>query len=103
MDNLNYFMRERQLPKEMRVTLRDFFSSARKVHQTTDDAYLLNKMSPLLQGTVAVAASKRWLDQVRSLASSRPVASSTALQSAAAHRPISHVPLASGYVRRHGS
>ena len=64
-DTLNYFMRERALPKDMRHTLREYFSSARDVHEANDDGELLSKMSPLLQGTVAVSASKRWLDQVR--------------------------------------
>ncbi len=32
MDQLNYFMRERQLPKPMRMTLRDFFEASRQVH-----------------------------------------------------------------------
>ena len=64
MDHLNYFMRERELPKEMRLTLRDYFESARAVHQVSGDAELLAKMSPLLQGTVACRANKPWLDQV---------------------------------------
>ena len=60
MDNLNYFMRERELTREMRLTLRDYFQNARRVHQTTDDGDLLEKMSPLLQGTVALAANRKW-------------------------------------------
>lgn len=64
MDQLNYFMRKRQLPREMRHQLRDYFTSARTVHQVSGDAELLSKMSPLLQGTVACCANKPWLDQV---------------------------------------
>ena len=64
MDQLNYFMRERKLPKEMRFTLREYFTSARQVHQVSGDKDLLEKMSPLLQGTVAVRANKLWLDQI---------------------------------------
>ena len=64
MDQLNHFMRQRRLPREMRMRLRDFFSSARRVHQVTGDAELLAKMSPLLQGTVACCANKPWLDQI---------------------------------------
>ena len=33
MDQLNYFMRERLLPSRMRMALRDFFRSARRVNQ----------------------------------------------------------------------
>jgi len=64
MDQLNYFMRERGLPRPMRYALRDYFTNARNVHQITSDADLLSKMSPLLQGTVALAANRRWLGQV---------------------------------------
>lgn len=68
MDSLNFYMTERKLPKEMRITLRDYFQSARRVHQTNDDATLLSKMSPLLQGVVALAANKKWMDSVPMLA-----------------------------------
>ena len=64
LDQLNYFMRERRLPKDMRFTLREYFASARMVHQVSGDRELLQKMSPLLQGTVAVRANKLWLDQI---------------------------------------
>mgnify|MGYP001333030335 CR=1 FL=1 len=64
MDQLNYFMRERGLPKAMRMTLREYFSNARRVHQLNDDGDLLEKMSPLLQGTVALTAYKQWIDHI---------------------------------------
>ena len=64
LDQLNYFMRERSLPRAMRMTLRDFFQASRRVNQLNDDADLLDKMSPLLQGTVALAANKLWIDQI---------------------------------------
>ena len=49
MDSLNYFMRERELPRQMRMALRDFFTNAKRVHQLNDDGDLLDRMSPLLQ------------------------------------------------------
>ena len=61
---LNYFMRERELPREMRMQLRGYFESARRVHRGATDGGLLNKMSPMLQGTVAWRANKPWLDRV---------------------------------------
>eukprot|EP00966_Prymnesium_polylepis_P143900 3321798-Prymnesium_polylepis.1 len=64
MDQLNEFMRERCLPKEMRFQLREFFQFARQVHQVSDDSELLSKMSPMLQGRVALASNRRWLDKV---------------------------------------
>ena len=57
-------MRERELPREMRITLRDYFTNARNVHAVSGDSDLLAKMSPLLQGTVACRANKPWLDQI---------------------------------------
>jgi len=64
MDQLNHFMRQRHLPREMRLMLRDYFAAAREVHQVSGDAELLAKMSPLLQGTVACCANKPWLDKI---------------------------------------
>ena len=74
MDQLNYFMRDRGLPGPMRITLREYFMNARKVHQVNGDSDLLARMSPLLQSTVALTANKRWLDRIwffRDLAHSR--------------------------------
>ena len=64
MDTLNYFMRERQLPKDMRIMLREYFHNARHMLEANDDEDLLAKMSPLLKGTVAVAANSIWLGQI---------------------------------------
>jgi hypothetical protein len=64
MDQLNYFMSERNLPKEMRMMLREFFQNARRVHQGHTEAELIGKMSPLLQGAVAVRANRAWLAQI---------------------------------------
>ena len=64
MDQLNLFMRERQLPREMRIVLRDFVKSARRINQLNDDAELLGKLSPELQATVALAANREWLGQI---------------------------------------
>lgn len=64
MDSLNFYMTERKLPKEMRMTLRDYFQNSRYVHQSNDEASLISKMSPLLQGVVALAANKKWIDGV---------------------------------------
>jgi len=64
MDSLNTFMRERQLPRQMRRQLREYFDHARRVREVSDDAQLLQSMSPLLQGTVAFAANKEWLDKI---------------------------------------
>ena len=64
MDQLNYFMRQRALPRSMRMTLREFFTQARRINQMNEDGDLLEKMSPLLQGSVALAANKEWVTQI---------------------------------------
>lgn len=48
----------------MRIQLRDFLKKARRVNQLNDDGDLLNKLSPHLQGTVALAANKKWIGQI---------------------------------------
>lgn len=64
MDKLNFFMRDRALPKGLRFKLRDFFASSRGIRQRGKDQELLKMMSPLLQCTVALEANKVWLEQV---------------------------------------
>ena len=64
LDALNYFMRERELPRRLRMTLREFFNNARRIHELNNDGHLLNKMSPLLQGVVAITANRKWLQHV---------------------------------------
>ena len=54
---LNYFMKDRGLPRPLRMLLREYFSSARRVHQLNTDIGLLEKMSPLLQGNGACACT----------------------------------------------
>ena len=64
MDQLNFFMRERALPRQLRRELREFFQQARRVREVNDDSALLDSMSPLLQGTVAFAANRKWLRKI---------------------------------------
>ena len=64
MDHLNQFMKERRLPPQMRRLTRDYFASARGVHQLLTDEDLFGQMSPLLRGTVAIAANQEWIRQV---------------------------------------
>jgi len=64
MDSLNYFMRDRHLPWEMRVKLRVFFENSRYVRQREEDQALFTKMSPYLQSTVALEANRRWIRMI---------------------------------------
>lgn len=61
MDSLNFFMRDRGLPKPMRFVLRTFFENSRLVRQKEEDQKLFEKMSPLLQCSVALEANRRWV------------------------------------------
>ena len=64
MDSLNFFMRDRQLNKELRLSLRDYFAQSREIRQRIQDQKLIEKMSPLLQNTVSFEANRVWLDQI---------------------------------------
>ena len=57
MDALNLFCRERGLDRPLRIQLREFLREARRVNQLSDDAELLDKFSPLMQGKIAIAAN----------------------------------------------
>ena len=63
MDALNAFMRERGLQTDLRVRCRTFFHATRKMATLTDDSELLEKMSPLLRGTVALETHRSWLSR----------------------------------------
>ena len=45
MDALSHFMRERQLPRAMRLRLRDYFGAARRLHLQAEQRELLDKMN----------------------------------------------------------
>jgi len=64
MDSLNVFMRERGLPKSLKVELRTFFHNSRKLQQAAQEANLISMMSPLMQATVALQANQAWLNRI---------------------------------------
>ena len=64
MDGLNSFMSQYQLPREMRIRLREYFMQAQHMHQGQRRRELLNLMSPMLHGEVALAISGSWLRKV---------------------------------------
>ena len=57
-------MRERALPRKMRMALRDFFRSSRRINQLNQDGRLLDHLTPHLQGVVALTANQVWVNQV---------------------------------------
>jgi len=64
MDDLNYMMEERSIDVAMRVRLRSFFLSTRHTQRHARHKDILAKMSPCLQGEVALATNSTWLQKV---------------------------------------
>jgi len=64
MEHLNRFMSEKHLSRDLRDKLRNFFEEARQVHRGADDEQLLDEMSPMLRGLVAMSTHGRWLIRV---------------------------------------
>merc|ERR1719473_1825267 len=64
MDALNLFMRERGLPKSLKVALRTYFHNSRRLQRLNSETHLISMMSPLMQSTVALQANKDWLDRI---------------------------------------
>ena len=64
MDDLNLYMNENNLPRDLRIRLREYFMYCR--HQQRQKYYqgLLTKMSPALRGEVTVFINRAWIDQV---------------------------------------
>lgn len=64
MDSLNMFMRERGLPRSLKIALRTYFHNSRRLHRAHAEGHLIGMMSPLMQSTVALQANKSWLDRI---------------------------------------
>jgi len=64
MDNLNCMMRDRGLPTPVRKRLRTFFLSARQAQRTEQQEQLLCRLSPVLQGEVALLSNWSWVNKV---------------------------------------
>ena len=64
MDGLNMFMRERGLEKKLRIQLRVYFHNCRKMYRVSGDTEILERMSPMLRGVVALEAHRPWMKRV---------------------------------------
>ncbi|CEL92732.1 unnamed protein product [Vitrella brassicaformis CCMP3155] len=64
MDDLNDMMRDRRLEPNLQVRLRTYFQNAHHLQRLISHRTLIDKMSPQLQGEVALAANKPWLQKV---------------------------------------
>ena len=67
MDQLNQFMSIYGLAPEMRQRLREYFQQSRHVQRGQQRKRVLEWMSPLLKGEVALAINRRWLQKIRFL------------------------------------
>jgi len=64
MDDLNHMMKDRELSYPMRRRLRSFFLSTKDINRHAQQQVLLHKMSPALQGEVAMATTWIWLCKI---------------------------------------
>ena len=64
MDDLNVFMSNKRLPTDMRRRLREYFHQTKHLQMSTAQNHLYRMMSPSLQGEVAWAANRRWLERI---------------------------------------
>ena len=96
MDQLNHFMRDRGLSKSMKIKLRLFFHNTKEMQRTHEERVLMSKMSPLMQGVVALHANTHWIDRVWYLSSNQLPSSSCeeGLQLRAEHKAfVAHIAL----------
>jgi len=64
MDDLNVFMSNKRLPTDMRRRLREYFHQTKHLQMSSAQNHLYSMMSPSLQGEVAWAANRRWLERI---------------------------------------
>lgn len=64
MDDLNNMMQDRSVPYTMRRRLRKFFLNTRDTQRYASQRELFSKMSPALQGEVALITNQIWIEKV---------------------------------------
>ena len=64
MDELNYFCREKQLPRAMTVKLREFLTQTAHVHRQNRFDVVLDTMSPRLKADAALCWAKETMQRV---------------------------------------
>ena len=72
MDDLNSFIRQRRLPRELQWRLREYFHKTRHLIHSAHSNQLLQKMSPSLQGEVLWIVNHVWLRRIRFLRGCEP-------------------------------
>lgn len=64
MDELNFFMRDHNLPKEQRMKLREYLTESRPLQHLQSYKQIMGLLTPTMQGAVAYASNKEWLTNV---------------------------------------
>jgi len=64
LDSLNWFMRDRNMPQDMRIRLRKFFYEAKEVNKQREMRSVVDHMSPMLQGECAMFMHQERLARV---------------------------------------
>jgi len=64
MDDLNTFMASQGIPREMRISLREYFHQTKHLQVARANRQLIENMSPMLQGQVVWKINETWLKHV---------------------------------------
>lgn len=64
MDDVNFMMGDRGLPRAMKQRIRSYFLSTRDVQRHLYQRQILQRMSPDLQGDVAMTINRPWISKV---------------------------------------
>jgi len=64
MDDLNWLMRDRQVPHNICIKLRRYFHETREMKRRRAENEIIDQMSPQLQGEFAHFMHKRWIEKV---------------------------------------
>jgi hypothetical protein len=64
MDDLNLYMEENFVPRELRIRLREYFMYAKGIGRQMYYAKLYDKMSPALRGELAYFINQHWISNV---------------------------------------
>jgi len=64
MDDLNWFMEDKDMPAPMRQRLRRYFVEAKEMNKQKVEQEVIKQMSPLLQGEVSMFMHQRWISKV---------------------------------------
>mmetsp|Transcript_15496 Transcript_15496/g.38712 ORF Transcript_15496/g.38712 Transcript_15496/m.38712 type:complete len:633 (-) Transcript_15496:160-2058(-) len=64
MDDLNWLMSNRGMPREMCLKLRRYFHETREMNRRRAEMQITEQMSPMLQGEFALFSHQKWIEKV---------------------------------------